>query len=428
MFARRLRRSLVSLASNAIGVTRSGHSIYRCIIHLAKCSPRHEAHSVMTTYLHTCRALALPALCAFQGMALASDPVARAQALISPSGSGQIIQDSVSIGQARASVNTGIRSASAESSIGGLMFTTASASDGGFSQLTSGSASGRMSFRLEGPSNVTLSGKLVTEARGSGTVSTELGNRGSMALASFNYDFQTVSDWERGSVQWISQAGIPSVNKSSGGAIVGTATVTPTYKMSLETAFGTVSFTPDEQDWLHWGLPKPQASLYPIQSISMMSDTHADAMTAIKRAMDLHGLYNGDYDLSKTKVSIGVDVDYSFDASASVDLNMRAGRSNVLLYSISSHSNSTSGGMSVALAEGMAGVPGPGTSLAAMRFVVAPGTQANLDNFKLYVDGLETPIPIMMSVPEPEGWALPLAGILSIVLATKRRATGGPAK
>ena len=334
------------------------------------------------------------------GPVVAAAPVATAQATSSPS---LIDNDSVSgAGKtALASVANDSRAAQAIGGTSGLMSTESSANGPGLANLTAAHAGVRLSLFMEGPAGVSLTGSLVTEASGSGTVTSELGNRGSMAVASFHYRFQTAGDTSTGSIQWVSQAGFSTAKRVGGSALIGDVSVTPLFSVQLETPGGSVTFSPAEDDWLRWGLPKPQASLYPIESIALMSDAHAASIANIKRAIDLYGLFDGTYDPATTKVSVGVDVAYSFEAMAGVDLSMRSGRNDVLIASIGSQSNSTAGGSSEAKATGFAGGP-MARNLPPMRLVVASDTPYDLSQFRLRIDGTDVAIPIELASPVPE--------------------------
>lgn len=359
------------------------------------------------------------ALLALASASHAAAPSASASATISPPNSGAVDQDSASGpgASAHASASTALRDAEGFSSTNGFMQSSARAHDGGIAQLASGAASVKLYLHLDGPAGASLSGRLVTHAQGSGTASSTLGSSGSLSLASFHYRFQTAADTSAGSVQWTSQAGMPG-GGSSGGALVGTTTVTPTFKLKLDSAaLGSVTISPSDADWLNWQLPKPQASVFPIQSIGMMSSAHADAITAIRRAIDLYGIVSGDYDPLKTKVSIGIDMAYSFDAEAGVDLSMRSGGNDILLASISSGANATAGGAAQAQASGEASGP---SEVSGLRFELPQGSSYKPSDFHLRVDGSNIEIPIVVAVPEPGSQALLLGG-LGLVLAAARR-------
>jgi hypothetical protein len=352
--------------------------------------------------------------------AVAADPVAHAQATSSPrlgdaetvSGVGRI---------ARASVSTSSRSATATSSTSGEMSASATASGPGLANLTSGSASTRFFLTLEGPSGASLSGRLLTDAVGSGTVKTEFGNRGSLALSAFNYRFQTARTSSSGSIQWLSQAGLSAVEQASGTALLGSFSVTPLISVSLKTALGSVQFTPDAEDWLLWQLPAPQASLYPIESISMMSSVHADAINAIKRAIDLYGIARGTFEPARTEVGVGIDVAYSFQGQAGVELTLGSGRRDVLLASVSSDANATSGGDAESFSSGFAGGPSEaGPSFRSMRFEVDRADAPDLSKFTLRVDGLGSPIPIVLASPIPEPSTLLLWSTAALLFCAAR--------
>ena len=362
--------------------------------------------------------LALVLACALLGhlgIAKARPPGMGTTASISPS----TYSNDSAAGQfatATASVSTSSRTASATASGSGSLATSATASDGGISELASGAASVTYFLRLLGPTGTSLNGKLSASMNGFGQTTSRLGDKGSQSLASLHYSFRTAAHSAVGSVQFQSVAGI-SDGGATGSALIGSIRWNPTVKIGLTTPLFSAVITPGAEDWLYWGLPPPQASVFPIESLSSVSGFTGDLLTSIQRAIDLNGILGYDYDPALAQVDIGVDSAYAFDGSASVDLSMATGRSDVLTAFVSTDANSTSGGAAQAQTFGRAGAP---TELGGLSFVVAAAGPIDLSQYHLIVDGTDFEIPIIPAVPETGTLAMISIGLLCLRFAMER--------